>query len=271
MLVAIGLRPSIWRPLALLLPVAACSARPARAASCGRGCERRALCRATAGRSRFGFAFDCWSRSTRRRPVAVRAAAPSGAGAGHGPVVRGRAVPAGSVADGRRRGGSRGPERPAGRPGCSWSATSGSWRRIPHRADRLRTWLFATRASGLWRAGAAGGRADPGPARRPWTPSLRSIRPLGPGPPALDLRLPRRSDHGLGGPAAAALGPGVRAGTRWSPPRRERRLRRLSGLAGPGDPRGGARRRAGTLPSGGSGTCRRPRCSSATCLAVLAP
>ena len=238
---------------AVSLAAAICSAWPG-ALLAGRA-QRRA-----GGRARSGSGAP---RACRRSQLRVRAAngragrldwgrvtvAPLGRLPGRGGArwPRGRPMPAGPVAASRRDG-SRGPGRPGGRPGCWWSATSGSAEMHPGSGRPTPDLPLSPRVGGCMALGRGSVDALMLGRRGGIDPSCRTVRPVGAGPPALDLRLPRRADHRLGLPSLPAR-PDGRARARWSSPRRSSsRLRRLPGLAGAGGPGRGARRRPGALP-----------------------
>ncbi len=175
--------------------------------------------------------------------------------AGYETVAEGRWIPA------------RGP---AGRPDGTLAVRStGRPSGTPSRGARLRTAL-AGESRALYGAraplvdalmlGRRGGIDPIAPA---------AVRGSRPGPPALDLRLPRRTDHRLGLSRRASAS--ARPVTRLHPfGDGEHSLRGVPRLAGSGVARGGARGRRGALPCSATtrrcrfGACPRPAswCSS---------
>ena len=156
--------------------------------------------------------------------------------------------------------GSRAPGSAGGRAGRWWSREATV---IETRAglDRPAAQLSVRgEPPALRRPGRNGGCAHPGSPGRHRSRASGPVRAIGAGAPALDIRLSRRTDHGLGLPDLPAGANDPRRGARHGGGH-ERRLRRLSRVAGAGGPRGRARRRAWLAARRASGTCSPTRCS----------
>ena len=166
-----------------------------------------------------------------------------------------RWIPAAGAGRPSRRNAGRGRSRRAGR--------------AAHRlADRLRTALARREPRALRRPGTAGGRAHAGPARRDRPRSSGALRAVRAGAPPLDLRLPRRTHHGVGLSRRPLLGS---AGRRPPSPRGrcQRAVRGVPGLARSGHAGRGARGRRGALP--GPPTTSRARRAPGRHLLMRAP